>query len=193
MPDLLDRIRTEMNTRLTELRPLVDEHRRLHAALQALGDVADSAAAGSTSAAAGSTSAAAGSTSAAAVSPSAAAVSPSPPAPAKPRARKATPAKQRARAPRGANRAAIVRALQDRPGATGAELATVSGVERNTLYTVLTRLVRAGQVQTQSLPTGRTGYALSEPPQEGWSSAAAPADESAAADEQADSPPPPKT
>jgi len=159
MPDLLDRVRTEMSTRLAELRPLVDEHRRLHAALQALGDVAGSAAAGSTSAPA--------------------------PAPVKPRARKAPPSKPRTRAPRGANRAAVVRALQDRPGATGAELATVSGVERNTLYTVLTRLVREGQVQTQSLPTGRTGYALSEPPQPGWSSSAAPADESAADDEQA--------
>jgi len=165
MPDLLDRIRTEMSTRLAELRPFVDEHRRLHAALQALGDVAGGAAAESTS----------------------------PPAPAKPRARKATPAKPRTRAPRGANRAAVVRALQDRPGATGAELATVSGVERNTLYTVLTRLVREGRVQPQALPTGRTGYVLSEPPQQGWSSSAAPADESAAADEPAASPPPPRT
>ena len=36
MPDLLDRIRAEMSTRLAELRPLVDEHRRLEAALEAL-------------------------------------------------------------------------------------------------------------------------------------------------------------
>jgi hypothetical protein len=34
MPDLLDRIRAEMSTRLPELRPLVDEHIRLDAALQ---------------------------------------------------------------------------------------------------------------------------------------------------------------
>ena len=39
MRDLRDRIRMEMSTRLAELRPLVDEHTRLSAALQALGDV----------------------------------------------------------------------------------------------------------------------------------------------------------
>lgn len=33
MPDLLDRIRTEMSTRLAVLRPLVDEHSRLTVAL----------------------------------------------------------------------------------------------------------------------------------------------------------------
>jgi hypothetical protein len=34
MPELLDRIRSEMSARLAELRPLVDEHTRLNAALQ---------------------------------------------------------------------------------------------------------------------------------------------------------------
>lgn len=43
MPDLLDRIRAEMSTRLGELRPLVDEHRRLEGALQALGDATSKA------------------------------------------------------------------------------------------------------------------------------------------------------
>ena len=38
MPDPGDRVRTETSTRLAELRPLVDEHTRLTAALQALGD-----------------------------------------------------------------------------------------------------------------------------------------------------------
>ncbi len=39
MPDLLDRIRSEMSTRLPKPRPLDDEHSRRDAALQALGDV----------------------------------------------------------------------------------------------------------------------------------------------------------
>jgi hypothetical protein len=133
MPDLLDRIRAEMRTRLAELRPLVDEHRRLEAALQALGD---------------------------ATTPSESA---SPASAARPRGPKPTPAKPRKRAPRGANREAVLRAVKDRPGTTSTELANVSGVERNTLYGLLTRLVNAGELQTQSLPTGRTGYALAGP------------------------------
>lgn len=140
MPDLLDRIRAEMSTRLAELRPLVDEHRRLEAALRALGEPARSA--------------------------------PSDSASARPRAANPSPAKRRKRAPRGANREAVLRAVTDRPGATSTELASVSGVERNTLYGLLTRLVNAGELQTHSLPTGRTGYALAEPPPQDLASTA---------------------
>jgi hypothetical protein len=38
VPEVLDRIRQEMSARLAELRPLMDEHTRLEAALQALSD-----------------------------------------------------------------------------------------------------------------------------------------------------------
>jgi hypothetical protein len=131
VPDLLDRIREEIDTRLAELRALVDEHDRLVAAVQALGDVHSEAA----------------------VPPPA-----SPPVQTKPR--KTSSAQARTRAPRGANRAAVLRAAQERPGATGAELAAVSGVERNTLNALLARLVKSGELQTLALPTGRTGYAL---------------------------------
>lgn len=155
MVDLLDRIRTQMSTRLAELRPLVDEQRRLEAALQALGD-AEKTASASTPA--------------------------SPPAPPKSRARKPTPAKPRKRAPRGANREALLRAVEQRPGATSAELATVSGIGRNTLNGLLARLVKAGELQTCALPTGRTGYALSAPRPQASSSATAAAEETAAAD-----------
>jgi DNA-binding IclR family transcriptional regulator len=54
----------------------------------------------------------------------------------------------------------VLRAVEDRAGATSAELAAVSGVERNTLYGLLARLVKEGELQTRTLPTGRTGYAL---------------------------------
>jgi hypothetical protein len=116
VPEVLDRIRQEMSARLGELRPLVDEQARLEAALQALSDVR-----GRT------------------------------PVPASPvragqrklRAAKATPAGARERAPRGANRVVVLEAAENRPGATSAELAAASGVQRNTLNALLARLARA--------------------------------------------------
>ncbi len=116
MPDLLDRIRSEMSTRLAELRPLADEHARLEAASQALDD-----AHGATPA-------------------------PAAPAPSSFRRLKKTTATARKRAPRGANRLAVLRAAQDRPGATSAELATLSGVQPGTLQALLARLVRNGEL-----------------------------------------------
>jgi hypothetical protein len=136
VPDLLDRIREQISMRLAELRPLVDEHRRLDAALQALGEMD---------------------------SPAAVAASASSPAQTRPRAHKASPPTRRKRAPRGANREAVLRAAQQRPGATSAELAAVSEVEPNTLKALLARLVKAGELQKRALPTGRTGYALAHP------------------------------
>jgi hypothetical protein len=136
MPDLLDRIRSEMSTRLAELRPLVDEHTRLEAASQALDD-AHGATLGS--------------------------AAPAPAARSRSRRLNKTPATARKRAPRGANRLAVLRAAQDRPGATSAELATLSGVQRGTLQALLARLVKNGELQKQTLPTGRTGYAIGLP------------------------------
>ena len=135
MADLLDRIRVEISTRLSELRPLVDEHRRLDAALRALSE------------------------------PTSKGPAPPPatsPARSRPRVRAKTPTRRRKRAPRGANREAVLRAVMDRPGATSAELAARSGVERNTLNGLLARLVKAGELQTRQLPTGRMGYVLGD-------------------------------
>jgi CRP-like cAMP-binding protein len=131
VPDLVDRILEEINMRLAELRPLVEEHGRLAAAVQALGDVQHDAPV---------------------AAPAGLRV--------QTKARKTSSAQARKRAPRGANRAAVLRAVQERPGATGAELAAVSGVERNTLNTLVARLVKSGELQKRPLPTGRTGYAL---------------------------------
>lgn len=137
LPDLLDRIREELNARLDELRPLVDEHGRLESAMHALANVRP------------------GPTSTASAS--------APIKTTKARAQK-TPPERRKRAPRGANRQAVLRAASERPGATSAELAAVSSVEPNTLSGLLGRLVKAGELQTRALPTGRTGYALADPP-----------------------------
>jgi hypothetical protein len=151
MPDLLDRIRSEMSTRLAELRPLVDEHSRLDAALQALGDV--DRAPGS--------------------APAASSTRP------RSRATAAATTTQRKRAPRGANRLAVLRAAEDRPGATSAELATTSGVQGGTLHALLARLVKSGELQKETLPTGRAGYART-PAQTGGSPGSAPATDAAA-------------
>jgi cell division septum initiation protein DivIVA len=135
MADLLDRICDELHGRLEELRPLVDEQRRLEAALQALGESSRTAPA------------------APAKAPSSARA-----------ARKPASGQPRKRAPRGANRDAVLRAVRAQPGATSAELASASRVGRNTLYALLARLVNEGALQTSKLPSGRTGYSLSEPP-----------------------------
>jgi hypothetical protein len=132
--DLLDQIRTDMHARLSELRPLVDEHARLQTALRALGGIEGEAFGPATTGA------------------GAARVG-------RPRPRRTEPTKPRERSPRGANREAVLQAVRERPGASSAEIAAVSGVEQHTLYGVLRRLVRDGEVQTRELPTGRTGYA----------------------------------
>ena len=139
MPELLDQIRKDLSARLTELRPLVEEHQRLQEAMRVLGNVG---------------------TNAAGTPKPASASSSAPTGPSRTR-RRTPPAKPRKRAPRGANRAAVLRAAQERPGGTSADLAAASGVERNTLYALLTRLVKDGELETRKLPTGRTGYALS--------------------------------
>ena len=135
MPELLDRIRQEISTRLTELRPLVDEHARLDAAMHALGEAPKRAAVASPT---------------------------SSPRQPKARAQKPPAVKPRKRAPKGANREAVLRAARERPGATAAELAAVSKVDRNTLNVLLSRLVKAGELQKRALPTGRAGYALGD-------------------------------
>ena len=135
MPDLLDRIRHEISTRLAELRPLVDEHARLDAAMQALGEAQEHAAV---------------------------ATGASSPRQPKAGAQKTSAVKPRKRAPKGANREAALRAARERPGATAAELAAVSKVDRNTLNVLLARLVKVGELQKRTLPTGRAGYAVGD-------------------------------
>jgi MarR family len=76
-------------------------------------------------------------------------------APARTRRRPAQP-----RAPRGANRVAVLRALEERPGASASELAAASGVDRTALYPLLSRLADRGEVSKEQLPGGATGYRL---------------------------------
>jgi DNA-binding IclR family transcriptional regulator len=70
---------------------------------------------------------------------------------------------------------AVLRAAEDRPGATSAEIATVSGVQGSTLHALLARLVKNGELQKETLRPGRTGYALAQAQPEESAASAAPA------------------
>ena len=58
----------------------------------------------------------------------------------------------RQRAPRGANRRAVLRVVGERPGVTAAELSVASGVHRGTLSALLRTLVGRGELEKRSLP-----------------------------------------
>jgi DNA-binding transcriptional ArsR family regulator len=130
LPELLDRVRAEIRERLERSRAAVEEYRQLEAALAALNSSSTGA-------------------------------------PSRPRRR--TPAQAgraaagrasgaRKRAPRGANREAVLRVVGERPGITTSELAPASGVEKRTLYTLLSTLTKQGVLERQDLPGGQTGY-----------------------------------
>ena len=70
----------------------------------------------------------------------------------------------RGRAPRGANRAAVLAVIGERPGVSARELAAASGVSRGTLYALLRTLTEHGEVAAQPLPSGHTGYTLAATP-----------------------------
>jgi hypothetical protein len=66
----------------------------------------------------------------------------------------------RGRAPRGANRAAVLAVIGGRPGVSARELAAISGVGGGTLYALLRTLTQRGEITQQQLPSGHTGYTL---------------------------------
>jgi hypothetical protein len=139
VPDLLNRIERELRERLEETRAAKNEYDRLEAALRALDGESSEATRSSVSSGRAASRRGAGRTRRAA----------------RPRA---------ARAPRGQNRERVLAAVRERPGATTAELAAVSGVDRNTLYALLRTLVGRGELERHELPGGGTGYALATPP-----------------------------
>jgi sugar-specific transcriptional regulator TrmB len=62
------------------------------------------------------------------------------------------------RAPRGANREAILKAVDERPGASATELAEVTKISRPVAYNTLAKLVEQGALEKTELPGGQTGY-----------------------------------
>ena len=129
MPEFLDEKRREIDARLNELKPLVDEYRRLEAAAAALDGIA--AAAPSTKA-----------PSRAARRPAAAKVTP--------RRRGETNGNRRGR-PKGTGKRAkqALEIVTASPGITVPELADKMGIKHNYLYRVLPGLASEGLVTKQ--------------------------------------------
>lgn len=137
MADLVERVQHEIHQRLDELRPSVTEYERLLEAQRALGDteLRPSRREATSRGAAVSTDRRASSSSRSA----------------------------RQRAPRGANRQAVLGAIRDRPGATAGELSAASNVRGATIYNVLRALTKAGEIEKHDLPSGRPGYRMRTP------------------------------
>ena len=66
--------------------------------------------------------------------------------------------------PRAPNRERVLAAVRERSGASAAEIAAASGVERSVLYALLTKLVRTRELTKEHVPDGRTGYSLAPSP-----------------------------
>ena len=70
----------------------------------------------------------------------------------------------RGRAPRGANRTAVLEVIGERPGVSARELAAASGVGGGTLYALLRTLAERGEIEKHQLPSGYAGYTLAATP-----------------------------
>src|SRR4051794_30840759 len=110
MSELLERIHGEIRERLEVSRAAVEEYRILEATLEALGGPL--------------------------TGPTRTASTAEPPQP-KRRARSEHRSPKPTRAPRGANRAAVLAVLAERPGVSANELSNASGVKRPVLYALL--------------------------------------------------------
>jgi len=132
MADLVGQIQRDIEKRLQELRPLIEEKEQLEAVLAALTN-------GSTVA-----------------------------APAAPRARATTTrssagrapyaAGKGRRAPRGANREAILTVVRERPGVSAAEVAEITKIAKPTVHTTISQLKRKGILE----PEGSGGVKLAK-------------------------------
>jgi|SRR5215203_4087365 len=120
MADFLDEKKREIQARLKELRPLVDEFHRLEAAERALSGVGGTGGGGGGAAA----------------------------APARGRRRRASSSNGRRGRPRGSGTRAqeALQLVTDRPGITIPELAEAMGIKQNYLYRVMPSLAEDGKV-----------------------------------------------
>jgi hypothetical protein len=78
--------------------------------------------------------------------------------PGRPAAQGTSPRKQRTRAPRGANREAILGVVAERPGVSAAEISDVTKISRAVTYNTLAKLIEQGRLEKTELPGGQTGY-----------------------------------
>jgi DNA-binding transcriptional ArsR family regulator len=134
MADLVGQIQRDIEKRLKELRPLIEEKDQLEAVLAALsGDYTAANGSGSGT------------------------------APARPRPRAAAPVSRAPyaggksrRAPRGANREAILKLVGERPGISAAEVAEITNIAKPTVHTTISQLKRKGILE----PEGANGVKL---------------------------------
>ncbi len=156
MTDFLDDKRKEIADRLKELKPFVDEHKRLEAALAALASVGGSASAAVASAVPRRRGPGRPRGSRNAAKAPAATATASPKATAKPKRKKAAragrPAGRRRvgrRKGSGTRAAEALAFVQGQPGITIPELAAKMGIKQNYLYRVLPGLQQEGKVTKQ--------------------------------------------
>jgi MarR family protein len=129
MADLVGQIQRDIERRLAELRPLIEEKEQLESVLAAL---KNGSGGGASPRSAGRSTAIAG------------------------RARYA--AGKGRRAPRGANREAILGVVRERPGITASEVADVTQIAKPTVHTTISQLKRKGILQ----PEGANGVKLAQ-------------------------------
>jgi DNA-binding transcriptional ArsR family regulator len=129
MADLVGQIQRDIEKRLQELRPLIDEKDRLEAVLAALKN---------------------GSGAAPAAAPRARATT------TRPAGRAPYAGGKSRRAPRGANREAILSVVRERPGVSAAEVASITRIAKPTVHTTISQLKRKGILE----PEGSGGVKL---------------------------------
>jgi predicted HTH transcriptional regulator len=131
MADLVGQIQRDIEKRLQELRPLIEEKERLEAVLAALTN---------------------GSTAAAPAAPRTRATT------TRPAARAPYAGGKSRRAPRGANREAILTVVRERPGVSAAEVAEITRIAKPTVHTTISQLKRKGILE----PEGSGGVKLAK-------------------------------
>jgi len=131
MADLVGQIQRDIEKRLQELRPLIEEKERLEAVLAALTN---------------------GSTATRSAPRAARATTP------RPAGRAPYAAGKGRRAPRGANREAILSVVRERPGVSAAEVAEITKIAKPTVHTTISQLKRKGILE----PEGSGGVKLAK-------------------------------
>jgi hypothetical protein len=135
MADLVGQIQRDIEQRLAELRPLLAEKDQLEAVLSALTSKQNGGASRS-------------------AAPRARAAAPAAPA----GARAPYAGGKSRRAPRGANREAILQVVRERPGVSAAEVADVTNIAKPTVHTTISQLKRKGILE----PEGANGVKLAK-------------------------------
>jgi hypothetical protein len=135
MADLVGQIQRDIEKRLKELRPLIEEKEQLEAVLAAL------------------TNGSGGSVAPVSAPRARAAASPSTPRSA---GRAPYAGGKSRRAPRGANREAILSVVRERPGVSASEVASITRIAKPTVHTTISQLKRKGILE----PEGAGGVKL---------------------------------